>query len=1143
MCKDPILNTSCMVHEYIREGRLDKSEIDGASKHIASLGNYQPPCSRDISAFSPLPSKITHDDPLDWRKLPEVDEDLPPYSFCTSPYGRMFSEEKGVTWENDPEKQRKQLKEYFELFEPGKSLVFFYTNHGNPLIDDKSKRLLIGVARLKEIGEQLYFPKTPRYQDEYPLWARRITIDPNQCLRLPYQEYLASGKEAAGIICEVPDAVSKEFSYVSEQLTDDQSVIVLERLLSSINTLVRSTKAEGNNNSEMWKSRLDWLNKILAETWKSRGPFPGIGSVLEHLGNSRGTVYQLEVLRSTPFRNKDNRKHVIAILDGKKRASKEFKKEFGTAQRSWHELPKLRKDLLKTLCCFELTKAQVDRISNSATRRDAGILANDQQIIANPYLLCEQDQGGKDSEAVGFEQIDNGMIPHRDVSKAWSEREPVALNDMRRVRALMVRTLKSAAQDGDTLLSLDDALVRLQKNLPEQRNCAPDPDLIVASSKFFLKALSFNPQTEHPLISLREVREMESDVCDQTKELVESKPLKASKVDWGARLEKRIGPVESTKLRADVEKRAREEKTAALEKMFIHRFSVLTGRAGTGKTLVAEHLIDALREKGEDILVLAPTGKARVRLQSLTNSTVKTIHQFLYENKWIRKESYTLKVRGGNQYATSNVVVDEASMIPTDVMATLFRALEFNHIKRLVLIGDPNQLPPIGPGRPFVDILNWLDSDDERRKHWAYLRERARHEDSDARRLSDGYTNEAPTPNDDEILSSIATGYDHDNLEVWFWDNIDQLYSILEDRMKALLGIQTYVEFNSSLGLGETSDRTTESWQILSPLRIQPFGTTEINRRIQKQYRKGLIQDSRTNRKRPKPFGDEEIVWMDKVIQIVNRSRNAWSNGPSQGYVANGEVGYVSSTSKGKRRGNDCLDVCFSTQSSVTYRFYRPEVDEHLELAYAITVHKAQGSDFDTVFLVLPQKAMTMSRELLYTALTRFRKKLVLLLEKDILPLRVYRNLNKSQTLLRNTNLFEPVVRPEGVDQPYPENLIHRTLKGELVRTKSEVIVANILTTLDISYDYEKALEFAPNDFRLPDFTISYKGKTLYWEHLGMLNLPYYSAEWNRKKKWYEKHGLLDDVITSRDEPDGSIDSLKIKKAATERILRDIRAA
>lgn len=147
---------------------------------------------------------------------------------------------------------------------------------------------------------------------------------------------------------------------------------------------------------------------------------------------------------------------------------------------------------------------------------------------------------------------------------------------------------------------------------------------------------------------------------------------------------------------------------------------------------------------------------------------------------------------------------------------------------------------------------------------------------------------------------------------------------------------------------------------------------------------------------------------------------------------------------------------------------------------------------------------------------------------------------DNSATLLRNTNLFTTAVRAKAEGAYYASHLIHCTAKGVLVRSKSEVIVADTLTRLGISYDYEKRLlgkSGHPNDFRLPDFTISYEGDTFYWEHLGMLSVPSYREQWERKKAWYEKNGYLDRLITSEDGHDGSINSTTIEKVARERIL------
>src|SRR5207237_1965773 len=106
--------------------------------------------------------------------------------------------------------------------------------------------------------------------------------------------------------------------------------------------------------------------------------------------------------------------------------------------------------------------------------------------------------------------------------------------------------------------------------------------------------------------------------------------------------------------------------------------------------------------------------KARVRLMEQTNrDDALTIHQFLMHNEGINKPNFALKLQGGKQRAAPTVIIDEASMIPMDLLGVLFRALDLNKVNRLILVGDPNQLPPIGPGRPFVDIIAWLEAKDD----------------------------------------------------------------------------------------------------------------------------------------------------------------------------------------------------------------------------------------------------------------------------------------------------------------------------------------------------------------------------------------------------------------------------------------------
>jgi hypothetical protein len=116
----------------------------------------------------------------------------------------------------------------------------------------------------------------------------------------------------------------------------------------------------------------------------------------------------------------------------------------------------------------------------------------------------------------------------------------------------------------------------------------------------------------------------------------------------------------------------------------------------------------------------------------------------------------------------------------------------------------------------------------------------------------------------------------------------------------------------------------------------------------------------------------------------------------------------------------------------------------------------------------------------------------------------------------------------------------HRTNNGEMVRSKSEVIVANTLAHLGINYEYEKRLEnpHESSDSIHPDFTIHHNGKVLYWEHLGMLQRSSYKANWERKRSWYYKCGFGDSLIISRDGEDGSIDAQTIEAIVRSRILQ-----
>ena len=284
------------------------------------------------------------------------------------------------------------------------------------------------------------------------------------------------------------------------------------------------------------------------------------------------------------------------------------------------------------------------------------------------------------------------------------------------------------------------------------------------------------------------------------------------------------------------------------------------------------------------------------------------------------------------------------------------------------------------------------------------------------------------------------------------------------------------------------------------------------------------------------------ILYGDKVINIRNQKSTGYPKSPENSYVANGEVGIVENLklkNKEKNIKSNSHQVRFSSQLNCAY-YWDSKVTEEgnsdLELAYALTVHKSQGSEFNIAILVISEPSRMLSKELLYTAITRQKEKLVILYNDDAVKLRDYADASCSEVARRLTCLFKVPDIKEYKGKYYEKSLIHMTLKGDLVRSKSEVIIANMLYDAGLKeyYEYEKELDLGEDGNFIPDFTIEdpESGIKYYWEHCGMLGDYGYSRRWNEKKKIYEKHGIVegDNLIVTKDSLSGAIDSTEIKK-------------
>ena len=301
----------------------------------------------------------------------------------------------------------------------------------------------------------------------------------------------------------------------------------------------------------------------------------------------------------------------------------------------------------------------------------------------------------------------------------------------------------------------------------------------------------------------------------------------------------------------------------------------------------------------------------------------------------------------------------------------------------------------------------------------------------------------------------------------------------------------------------------------------------EINRLIKQTVRaERLASAQRWGRgwRMIPPRGADQITYGDKVMCLRNHSRKRWNReaGQRAGYLANGEVGIVNGDA-GKHKLY-WTKVEFASQSGESFSFkpgdFSEEGSPYLELAYAVTVHKAQGSEFGAVILVLPRSSNLLTREMLYTALTRQRSRVWILHQGAFSHYRKLRSEFFSETARRSTNLFgAPDMRHLSVQDVggvrwgwLAAKLIHATRRGDLVSSKSEILIADTLYALEqagkIRYSFEKPLTDGAGGYRLPDFTIEHEQDTWYWEHCGLMDKADYVERWTQKLSWYAAQGI-----------------------------------
>ena len=417
-----------------------------------------------------------------------------------------------------------------------------------------------------------------------------------------------------------------------------------------------------------------------------------------------------------------------------------------------------------------------------------------------------------------------------------------------------------------------------------------------------------------------------------TKKIIELATTKYDKLSLDIDLEVR-------NFEKNAEFRLAQSQREAVEGAFLNGIEVITGGPGTGKTTIINCIVSIFENLGLKVFMAAPTGRAAKRMAEATGREAKTIHRLLEIGKYNEGDLDEIENETSN-IECDVLVVDEASMIDISLMNALLKAMQLG--TRLIIVGDVDQLPSVGPGNVLRDII------DSEAVKVVRLNEIFRQGQESMIVQNAHLINEGKMP----ILNSKNSDF---YLERAADSNImmEKIIGLVKTRLP---------KFNKSWD-------SIKDIQVLSPMRKGDMGIDNLNIELQK------VLNPKGKEKAEKELREVVFRVGDKVMQIKNNYTLEWykKNTCEEGKgVFNGDVGYITDIDEEK----NTVTVSFEDDKVVEYE--EADLDE-ITLAYAVTIHKSQGSEFPVV--VMPMfmgPPLLMNRNLLYTGITRAKKLVVL---------------------------------------------------------------------------------------------------------------------------------------------------------------------
>ena len=367
---------------------------------------------------------------------------------------------------------------------------------------------------------------------------------------------------------------------------------------------------------------------------------------------------------------------------------------------------------------------------------------------------------------------------------------------------------------------------------------------------------------------------------------------------------------------------------------------ILTGGPGTGKTTTINTMIGYFEAEGLSIALAAPTGRAAKRMTEATGCEARTVHRLLELSGGVEENDRSVMFERNEQNPldVDVVIIDEMSMVDIYLMHALLSALSVG--TRLILVGDVNQLPSVGPGNVLRDIIN---------SHAFHVVE--------LNKIFRQATQSDIVVNAHKINHGKPVALDNKSMDFFFLKRYDAniiirvLIALIQEKLPKFV------------------DARPTDIQVLTPMRKGILGVEQLNQILQR-----YLNPSEPGKKE-KEFGTRLFRQGDKVMQIKNNYQTEWEIRGKYGIPVEKGVGVFNGDTGILREINtfaETLTVEFEENRFVEYSFR--QLDE-LELAYAITIHKAQGSEYPAVVIpILNGPRMLMNRNLLYTAVTRARK-------------------------------------------------------------------------------------------------------------------------------------------------------------------------